>query len=107
MRTIVGTLAGRVSAAGADLARRKAPASLAAYDYVLRGDALPVGPSETEGEARRLFEKAIELDPGYARAYALLSFALEREWYRDMTDSDRLKDEVVRDGQEGHRARRE
>ena len=37
VRTIVGTLVGRVRQAGSALARRKAPANLAAYDCVLRG----------------------------------------------------------------------
>ena len=94
VRTIVGTIAGRMNAAGADFARRKPPSNLAAYECILRGDALPLGTPETEAEARRLFEKAIELDPGYARAYALLSFALDREWYRDMSSSRRLTDEA-------------
>ena len=55
---------------------------------------MPWATPEVEAEARLLFEKAIELDPGYARAYALLSFSLEREWLRDMSDSDRLRDEA-------------
>ncbi len=95
VRTIVGTLAGRMSMAGLDMARRKPPASLAAYDYVLRGDALPSATSEDETEARLLFRKAIEIDPGYARAYALLSFSLGREWHREMSDSNRLRDEAL------------
>ncbi|MDX8464613.1 hypothetical protein RFM26_02800 [Mesorhizobium sp. VK23B] len=79
VRTIVSTLAGRMNSARTEVARRKPPASLAAYDCFLRGDALPMGTPEVEAESRLLFEKAIELDPGYARAYALLSSALERE----------------------------
>jgi TolB-like protein/class 3 adenylate cyclase len=94
VRTIVGTLAGRMNAVRTDLAQRKPPASLAAYDYVLRGDALPRGTPEAQAEARLLFEKAIEIDPGYARAYALLSLSLEREWFQDMSDSNRLRDEA-------------
>jgi tetratricopeptide (TPR) repeat protein len=82
-----------MNAAGAELARRKPPTSLAAYECVLRGDALPWGTPEVEAEARLLFERAIELDPGYARAYALLSFVLEREWFRDMSDSNGIRNE--------------
>ena len=63
-------------------------------EHLLRGDALPVGTPEIEAESRLHFEKAIELDPGYARAHALLSFSLEQEWYRDMSDSNRLRDEA-------------
>ncbi|CAN5220586.1 adenylate/guanylate cyclase domain-containing protein [soil metagenome] len=93
VRTIVGTLSGRMSAAGAESARRKLPSNLAAYDYVLRGDALPWGAAlEAEAEARALFNKAIELDPGYARAYALLSFTMAREWLRDTSESTQLRD---------------
>ncbi|TIN40411.1 hypothetical protein [Mesorhizobium sp.] len=92
VRTIVGTLAGRMNSARAELAKRKPPTSLAAYECVLRGDALPIGAPEVEAEARLLFEKAIEIDPTYARAYSLLSFVLEREWFRDMSDSNRLRD---------------
>ena len=95
VRTIVGTLSGRVNAAGVEVARRKPPASMAAYDYVLRGDALPFGTVEGNAEAINLFRKAIEVDPGYGRAYALLSFSLSREWYRDMSDSNQLMEEVV------------
>ena len=58
--------------AGLEKASRKPPNSMAAYDYVLRGHALPIGVPEAEEEARRLFQKAIDIDPGYARAYASL-----------------------------------
>ncbi|MGE0279329.1 MAG: adenylate/guanylate cyclase domain-containing protein [Rhizobiaceae bacterium] len=94
VRTIASTLAGRLNWARTELALRKQPASLAAYEYVLRGDALPIGTPEIEAEARRLFEKAIELDPGYARAYALLSAALERQWYLDMSGSNSIRDDA-------------
>src|SRR5262249_44160825 len=46
VRKIVGTLVGRLEAAGAERARRKPPASLAAYECVLRADALPFGDPE-------------------------------------------------------------
>lgn len=95
VRTIVGTIAGRMNAARTELARRKPAANLAAYEHFLRGDALPIGTPEIEAEARRHFEKAVELDPGYARAYAMLSFSLEREWLKDMSGSIRLLDEAL------------
>ncbi|TGQ37129.1 MULTISPECIES: adenylate/guanylate cyclase domain-containing protein [unclassified Mesorhizobium] len=94
VRTTVGTLVGRMTAARTDLVLRKPPASLAAYQCVLRGDALPMGTPEIEAEARHYFERAIELDPSYARAYALLSSAIEREWFLDMSGSTRLLDEA-------------
>ena len=80
VRTIVGTLVGRLQADRVDRAKRKPPTSLVAYECVLRGDALPVFDAANEAEARRLFKRAIELDPEYAKPYALLAFAFCREW---------------------------
>ena len=94
VRTIVGTLAGRMNMAGAEMARRKPPASLAAYELILRADALPWGTPEGEAEARQLIRKAIQLDPGYARAHAHLSFSLSGEWSADMSGSNRLQVEA-------------
>ncbi len=86
--TIVGTLVGRLQAAGTEQASRKPPKSLAAYECVLRGKALPLGDLETEAERRRMFERAIELDPKYGQAYALQAHSVFLEWFRDMTGSD-------------------
>jgi adenylate cyclase len=88
VRTIVGTLMGRLRAAGVDRVKRKPPASLAAYECVLRGDALPFHTVDGRAEARRLFEKAIELDPGYARAYSFLANIVLYDWFLDMSESD-------------------
>ncbi len=83
VKTIAATLVGRLSAAATQRAQRKPPASLAAYELVLRGDALPVyRPGATE-EARALFRQAIALDPTYARAYSLLANLEITGWYRD------------------------
>jgi TolB-like protein len=87
VRTIVGTLVGRLQADRADRAKRKPPTSLAAYECVLRGDALPVYDAANETEVRRLLKRAIELDPEYAKPHALLAFAFCREWYLDMSGS--------------------
>jgi TolB-like protein/class 3 adenylate cyclase/Tfp pilus assembly protein PilF len=95
VRTIVGTLVGRLQADRIDRTKRKPPTSLAAYECVLRGDALPVFDAANEAEARRLFTRAIELDPEYAKPYALLAFALCREWYVDMSGSDTALDQAL------------
>jgi TolB-like protein/Tfp pilus assembly protein PilF len=83
VRTIASTLMGRLNAARLERAKRKPPGSLAAYECLLRGDALPFDDPESDAEARRMFEKAIELDPGYAKAHAALANALCRDWFRD------------------------
>ena len=58
-----------------DAARGKALVDLSAYDYYLRGRALrqtsAKGPTL---ESRAMFEKAIEIDPKFALAYAELAF---------------------------------
>jgi TolB-like protein len=73
VRAIAAKSVERLQSAGAELAKRKPPASLAAYEYVLRADALAWHDPATKAEARHYCEKAIEIDPGYARAYAHLS----------------------------------
>ncbi len=94
VQTIVSTLVGRVQAADAERARRKPPASLAAYDCVLKGNALPWSDAKGSAEATRLFEKAIELDPGYGYAHALLAVMRYHAWYKDLGGSDALLDQA-------------
>ncbi|MFO1050310.1 MAG: adenylate/guanylate cyclase domain-containing protein [Geminicoccaceae bacterium] len=93
VRTIVATLVGRLQAADLERARRKPPASLAAYECVLRGTAL--GDAEAIAEGRRLFERAVELDPTYGRAHARLAHSLYLEWYRDPNGPDALLERAL------------
>jgi TolB-like protein len=92
VKTIAATLVGRMHAAATERAQRKPPASLAAYELVLRGDALPLYRPGSAEEARKLFEQAIALDPGYAKAYALLANIEMTDWYRDFNASPELLD---------------
>jgi TolB-like protein/tetratricopeptide (TPR) repeat protein len=84
VQTIVSTLAGRVEVSTAERVRRKQPTSLAAYECVLRGNALSWDDPPAAAEATRLFEKAIELDPDYAYAHALLAAMLRSRWHNDL-----------------------
>jgi adenylate cyclase len=93
VRTIAATLVGRLQATDLERARRKPPASLAAYECVLRGAAL--GEVEAIAEGRRLFERAIELDPTYGRAHARLAHSLYLGWYRDPAGSDATLDRAL------------
>ena len=95
VRTVVGTLVGRVAADRAELAKRKPPASLMAYDYVLRGRALAVGDAATELQARRMYEKAIELDPTYGLAHSMLAYTFVNEWGRDLSGSTEALDRAL------------
>jgi adenylate cyclase len=59
--------------------RHQATASIAAYDAFLRGrERYGRMTPEDNQAARRHFEQAIELDPGFARAYAGLALAWSR-----------------------------
>src|SRR5262245_8892915 len=53
-----------------------------AYDLVLRGhEERKRSTREANAEARRLFQKALDLDPGYAAAYAGVSWTYLQDWY--------------------------
>src|SRR5204863_3641048 len=72
-RRIVGAAAVRLTRLEQDRVQRKPTANLAAYEYVLRGRADTSNPTRAANhEARELFQRAIDLDPNYAAAYAAL-----------------------------------
>jgi adenylate cyclase len=76
--TIVSTLAGRIEAAGIERANRKNTENMVAYDYLLRGLDFHKSGRTTRQEAVQAVEmltKAVELDPGFARAHAWLACA--------------------------------
>jgi TolB-like protein/Tfp pilus assembly protein PilF len=95
VRTIVGTLVGRVYASEVEQARRKPPSSLMAYDHVLRGNALPWDDPASAAEAKRAFEQAIEIDPEYGLPYSLLATMLHFEWLNDFSGSQKTLDHVL------------
>jgi adenylate cyclase len=70
-RAIIGALPSRLEAADIERIKRKPPQDLAAYDYVLRSKILHHhGTKEANAEALQVLDKAIEVDPDYAQAYA-------------------------------------
>ncbi len=88
VRRIVSTLVGRVEVVGTQRANRKPPANLAAYECVLKGNALPWDEPAGATEAIRLFTLAIELDPDYGFAHALLANMFGKTWAQDHGSSD-------------------
>jgi adenylate cyclase len=81
---IVATLAGKVGESERRRVRSGQTEDVEAYDCVLRGREIwyRFTPEDNRG-ARRLYEKAIELDPDYARAYASLAWTyLTEHWER-------------------------
>jgi tetratricopeptide (TPR) repeat protein len=74
-RSIVAAMAVRIENTSLELAERKPPNNMAAYDFWLRGKrAFDRQTHEGMDEALVWFEKAIEADPYYARGYAGLAF---------------------------------
>lgn len=74
---VVATIAPQVQEAELRRVLRKRPESFDAYDYVLRGlDLLYRFDDDQFAQALSMFERAIELDPNYATAYALSA-----SWY--------------------------
>jgi TolB-like protein/class 3 adenylate cyclase len=72
-KSVVGAAAVELSRFERERARAKPTSNLAAYEYVLRGrGALSHDTRESNDEASELFQRAIDLDPNYADAYAAL-----------------------------------
>jgi adenylate cyclase len=70
VQAIVGALAVKVAEVERERVMRKDTDSLEAYDYVLRGRAYLSRITRSDNlEARKMFQRAIELDPNYATAY--------------------------------------
>lgn len=81
-RTIAITVAGRVKAVGADRARRKPTTNLSAYDNYLRAREHVFG-YDRFNRAEPFLLKAIELDPRFALAHALLSLVNANKYFHD------------------------
>ena len=78
---VVSTLATSIESARLQQARRKPLTSLEVYDCWLRGlDCLRRGTVDDDERARAFFERALALDPHYARAYAGVSLSHFNEW---------------------------
>ncbi|UWQ89794.1 tetratricopeptide repeat protein [Rhodobacteraceae bacterium M382] len=73
-RAIIAVLPGRVQHDVADRIAQKPTENMKAYELLLQGKALRDGLNATDtAKARILFQKALELDPNYARVYMYLA----------------------------------
>ena len=88
VRTIVGTLVGRIEIESVERVRRKPPSNLLAYECVLKGNALQWDDPAGASEAAQLFAKAIEIDPNYGFAHSMLAIMIYRDWTDDWSNSD-------------------
>ncbi len=75
VETIVATLASEVDAEERERVARKRPGNLDAYDFWLRGRNAWFGfTKEANAKAGELFDKAIDLDPNWARPYGYMAW---------------------------------
>ena len=78
VRTITGTMAVKVGDAERKRVKHKVTENMVAYDYALRGRELYVKSTRSSNaNARKMFQKAIELDPEYAAAYVYLGWTYQ------------------------------
>jgi adenylate cyclase len=98
--SVVAAIAPRLEQAEIDRASRKPTESLDAYDYYLRGmSAFHKWTREANNEALAMFYKAIDLDPGYAVAYAMAARSYsQRKSSNWVTDRPREIAETARLG---------
>ena len=86
-QAIAGALPARLQAADIERVKRKPPQHMAAYDYVLRSKILHhIGTREANSEALESLNKAIEIDPGFAQAYAWKACTLRQAVIREYAD---------------------
>jgi DNA-binding SARP family transcriptional activator/TolB-like protein len=95
-RSVVGALALRLDESRLAAARRRRPERLEVYECWLRGlDSLRQGTLESDDEGRRLFERALELSPTFARAYAGLSLSHFNDWSCQAWDRWELREKLA------------
>jgi len=93
VQKIVTTLRLQLTLAEQGYIARKRTDNLEAYDYFLRGVEYRMRlTKETNAQARQMWEKAVELDPQYAEAYAGLGYTYQAEWvFRWSADTQNLE----------------
>ncbi|HXV25022.1 MAG TPA: adenylate/guanylate cyclase domain-containing protein [Alphaproteobacteria bacterium] len=97
-QNIVAALFGRIEDAGAQRAKRQRPENHAVYDYLLRGIEFQQRQTREDlGRARAMLQKAIEIDPDCAAAYAYLALVDQGEW--DFDGSPALLDRAIQNAQ--------
>ncbi len=114
VKKIVATLTHGLKAHLMEAARSKPPASLSAYECMLRGLYIykwGVGTLEEAGQARFWFERALELDPDYGRAQAWRECVGFYWWSspptdKDLSDSMKRIDRAIASDQSDHEVHR-
>ena len=80
-RSVAAALALQIDASELEAALRRPPEELEAYECWIRGiHWLRRGTTAADVEARRLFQRAVEIAPRFARAYSGLSLSYFNDW---------------------------
>lgn len=80
-RSVVSALALEIDRARLGQAKKRPRERLEVYECWLRGlECLRCGTEHSDEEARRFFERALELSPGFARAHAGISLSHFNDW---------------------------
>lgn len=95
VQIIVSTVVAIILGTEAERSRQKPTADLAAYECVMKGNALPWADPDGAAEATRLFAKAIQIDPNYGYAHAMLATMLLDKWDATAIRSDALLQEAL------------
>lgn len=84
-RTISATVFGRIAEHNVEISRSRRPSDLSAYDFVLRGmqHMQRYSPEDYE-QAQACFEKAVEVDPEWARPHGYLCLIGIYRWFWNM-----------------------
>jgi TolB-like protein len=107
--SVVGAIAPKLEQAEIERAKQKPTASLDAYDYYLRGmAAFHLWTREGNEEALAHFQRAIELDPGFASAYGMAARCYSQRktagWVvdraRNIAEAERMARRAVELGKE-------
>jgi TolB-like protein len=84
---IVAALEVKLTEGEQEQVARRYTDNLEAYDYFLRGRAYQArGSKESNAHAQKVLERAIDLDPTFAGAYAILSYSYFRDWFNQWSE---------------------
>jgi TolB-like protein/class 3 adenylate cyclase/cytochrome c-type biogenesis protein CcmH/NrfG len=93
IQRVVGSLPGRLRDIEGQRAHRKDPVELNAYEAYLRGAYLYSIESEAAlARCREQFERAIRLDPSFARAWGYLAYIAIQRWIAGWADESVLQE---------------
>lgn len=100
VRTIAGTVNGRLQAMWIDQAGRKPLGERTAFDLAMEAEQMPWYSPELRRKAGAMAQEAIRRDPRHARAHAILALLMCRDWEENLSSPP----DVLRDALEHARA---